>query len=75
MRRLRAAVLAVWSFVVGDDWLAAGGVVLALGATAAVAALGGAAWYVMVLAVPLVLWRSLRGARALPRGSSPTSET
>ncbi len=75
MRALRAAVLAVWSFVVGDDWLTAAGAVLALGLTAAVAALGATAWYVMVLAVPIVLWRSLRRAAPARPPRPPTGET
>jgi hypothetical protein len=57
-------VVAVWDFVVGDDWRSAVGVVLALALTAIVAALGVAAWWVMALAVPLVLVLSLRRALA-----------
>ena len=51
-----------WDFVVGDDWLSAVGVVLALGATAALAAANVAAWWLMPLAVLLVLYVSLRRA-------------
>ncbi len=75
MSTLRSTVLAVWSFVVGDDWLSAAGVVLAHGLTAAVAALGATAWYVMVLAVPIVLWRSLRRAAPARPPRPPTAET
>jgi hypothetical protein len=53
-----------YDFVVGDDWVAAAGVVLALAATAALA---GAApvWWLMPLAVVLLLAASVwRGARA-----------
>jgi hypothetical protein len=64
MTVLRRAGLAVWDFVVGDDWRAAVGVVLALGLTALVASLGSDAWWVMVIAVPLLLALSL--LRALP---------
>lgn len=64
MSWLRSALLAVWDFVVGDDWRAAVGVVVALGITAIVAALGIAAWWVMPVAVPLLLGLSLlRAAR------------
>jgi hypothetical protein len=49
-----------WDFVVGDDWRAALGVVLALGATAAIVAAGVDAWWLMPLAVALVLYISLR---------------
>jgi len=53
-----------WDFVVGDDWLSAAGVAIAIGATAAVAAGGVAAWWVLPLAVLLVLYVSLRRAIA-----------
>jgi hypothetical protein len=51
-----------WDFVVGDDPLAALGVAAAIGATAALAAAGVAAWWVLPIAVLLVLYRSLRRA-------------
>jgi hypothetical protein len=51
-----------WDFVVGDDWVAAAGVVLALAATGAVAAADVAAWWLMPLAVIVVLGVSLRRA-------------
>ncbi|HEY2071944.1 MAG TPA: hypothetical protein VGG88_00055 [Gaiellaceae bacterium] len=51
-----------WDFVVGDDWIAAALVVVAIGATAAVAASDIAAWWVMPLAVVVVLGVSLRRA-------------
>jgi hypothetical protein len=60
--RLRAAALAVWDFVVGDDWRTALGVALALAVTAIVASLRIAAWWVMPVAVPLLLWLSVRRA-------------
>ncbi len=52
----------VWDFVVGDDWVVALGVIVALGVTAIVAAAGVAAWWIMALAVPLLLALSLRRA-------------
>jgi hypothetical protein len=52
----------VWEFVVGDDWVVALGVIVALGVTATVAAAGVAAWWIMALAVPLLLALSLRRA-------------
>jgi hypothetical protein len=52
----------VWEFVVGDDWVVALGVIVALGVTAIVAAAGVAAWWIMALAVPLLLALSLRRA-------------
>jgi uncharacterized membrane protein len=51
-----------WDFVVGDDWLSAAGVAVGLGATAALAGDGVAAWWLLPLAVLLVLWLSLRRA-------------
>ena len=51
-----------WEFVIGDDWLVAVLVVAAIGATAILAAANVAAWWLLPLAVPLVLWFSLRRA-------------
>jgi hypothetical protein len=51
-----------WDFVVGDDWHSAAGVVLAIGATAALVAGGVNAWWLMPVAVAAVLWLSLRRA-------------
>ncbi|HEX5247723.1 MAG TPA: hypothetical protein VFW41_11405 [Gaiellaceae bacterium] len=53
-----------WDFVVGDDWRAAAAVVVAIGATAALAAGGIAVWWTMPLAVAAVLYVSLRRASA-----------
>jgi len=65
MRRLRAFGLFWWDFVVGDDWRSAAGVVIALGVTAALVAVGVNAWWLMPAAVVAVLWLSLqRAARA-----------
>lgn len=60
MKVLRSAVLATWEFVVGDDWLTALGVCVALGLVAVLAGLGVAAWWVMPPAVAGLLWVSLR---------------
>jgi len=51
-----------WEFVVGDDWLVAVVVALAIAATAGLAAGGVTAWWLLPLAVLLVLWISLRRA-------------
>jgi hydrogenase/urease accessory protein HupE len=57
-----------WNFVVGDDWRAALGVVVAIGITAALAAEKVAAWWFLPLAVAVVLWMSLyREARSASR--------
>jgi hypothetical protein len=60
--RLRSFGHFWWEFVVGDDWLVAALVAVAIGATAALAAAGVAAWWLLPLVVPLVLWLSLRRA-------------
>ncbi len=63
MKRLQGLLTFVWEFVVGDDWVIAIGVVAALGFTALIAD-GRAAWWVMCLAVGLLLafsvWRAAR---------------
>jgi hypothetical protein len=62
MRRIQAFLLAVWEFVVGDDWRTAIGVVVALGLTAILAAAGLSAWWVMPFAVLGLLALSIRRA-------------
>jgi hypothetical protein len=53
----------VWEFIVGDDWISALGVVVALGVTAAIAASSAsAAWWVMPVAVLVLLAFSLHRA-------------
>ncbi len=70
MNRFTAAVrgfgLFWWDFIVGDDWRIAAGVVLALAVTA-VAATGIAAWWIVPVAVIVLLAASLRrGTRTGP---------
>lgn len=55
-----------WDFIVGDDWLSAVCIVAGLGATAAIAAAGITAWWVMPIAVAVTLILSLRRAVARP---------
>jgi hypothetical protein len=62
VNRLARMARWLWDFVVGDDWVVAAGVVVALGVTAVVAAAGVAAWWIMPVAVPLLLALSLRRA-------------
>lgn len=63
MRRVEAALRGVWEFVVGDDWVAAAGVVAALGLTA-LASEATDGWFVMPPAVAAILtasvWRAGR---------------
>jgi hypothetical protein len=51
-----------WEFVVGDDWRVSVQIVAAIGATAAVAAAGVSAWWVLAPVVLVVLYASLRRA-------------
>jgi len=51
-----------WEFVIGDDWLVAVLVAVAIGATAVLAATGVTAWWLLPPAVLLILWLSLRRA-------------
>jgi hypothetical protein len=68
MSWLRGAPGAVGEFIVGDDWASAVGVVVALGLTGLAAGLGVSAWWVMPLAVLLLLGLSiLRAARKAER--------
>lgn len=62
MTRLRAFAAFWWDFIVGDDWRIALGVIVALSATAGLAAAGIPAWWLLPLIVVLVLVRSLRRA-------------
>ena len=60
MKALRRFGTFWWDFVVGDDWRIAVGVVAALGASAALAGTGVPAWWLLPLAVALLLYVSLR---------------
>jgi len=51
-----------WDFVVGDDWLVAVLVAIAIGVTAALAHSNVTAWWLLPVAAPLILWLSLRRA-------------
>jgi hypothetical protein len=49
-----------WDFVIGDDWRIALGVVIALGCAALLRAVDVSAWWVVPVAVALLLYVSLR---------------
>jgi hypothetical protein len=66
MNGVKRGALAVWDFVVGDDWITAAGVAVAIAITAVIASSGAAAWWVMPVAVLLLLAQSL--GRALRSG-------
>jgi hypothetical protein len=51
-----------WEFVVGDDWLAAAGVLAGIAATALLAHAGVNAWWLLPPVVVGVLYASLRRA-------------
>lgn len=59
MSAVNRAGRALWEFIVGDDWLTAAGVVVTIGFTAALAAVGLPAWWAMPVGVLLVLVVSL----------------
>jgi hypothetical protein len=67
MTRASALLAGVWDFVVGDDWRTALGVAVALALTALAAAAGISAWWVMPVAVLVLLVLSIRRAA---RGAS-----
>jgi hypothetical protein len=62
MRRVIAFVRFWWEFVVGDDWRASAQIAMAIALTAAVAAAGVSAWWLLPPAVVGVLYLSLRRA-------------
>ena len=62
MKQLAAFGRFWWDFVISDDWLVAVLVAAAIGATAVLAAANVAAWWLLPLAVPVILWLSLRRA-------------
>jgi len=60
VRYLRSFGRFWWSFVVGDDWLVAAAVAVALGATALLAHHGVNAWWLLPVVVVVALADSLR---------------
>jgi hypothetical protein len=62
VKRLEAFLRFLWDFVVGDDWRIAVGVVIALGITGLVAGTSVAAWWIVPVAVIVLLagsvWRA-----------------
>ena len=68
MNRVRAFGRFWWDFVVGDDWRVALGIAIALGLTWLLAHWGANAWWLLPVAVVLVLAESLR--RAARAGAS-----
>ena len=64
MRWITHFVAFWYDFIVGDDWVVAAGVVAALALSALLARSGIQAWWVMLIAVILLLsislWRAIR---------------
>lgn len=62
MKALARTLRGVWEFIVGDDWITAVGVVLALAVTAVLVGAGENAWWLMPPAILVLLALSLRRA-------------
>ncbi len=64
MKRLRSFAAFWYDFVVGDDWVVAVGVVVALAATYGLSRTSIPAWWLLPVAVlvllPVSLWRATR---------------
>ena len=64
MARLKAFGAFWYDFVIGDDWVLAAGVVVALAVTAVVASASSTGWWIVpaaiVILVPLSVWRGTR---------------
>ena len=62
--RLKAFGAFWYDFVIGDDWVLAAGVVLALAVTALVASVSSTVWWIVPAAIavllPLSVWRGTR---------------
>ena len=70
MSRLRAFGRFWWDFVVGDDWRVAAVVVAATAGTWALTRSGVNAWWLLPVAVPLVLIASVIRAVRADRGTA-----
>jgi hypothetical protein len=64
MKRAEAFLRFLWDFVIGDDWRIAAGVAVALGVTALVAGAGWSAWWILPVAVMVLLGGSVWSAAA-----------
>jgi hypothetical protein len=66
MKYIRSFVLFWWDFIVGDDWRVAAGLAVALGLTSLLTHEGVNAWWLLPIAVVLLLtgslWRETRRA-------------
>jgi hypothetical protein len=62
-RRGAAFARFVWDFIVGDDWRVAAGVTIAIATTAALATTTLATWWIIPVAVALLLASTLHRPR------------
>ncbi len=73
--KIRAFAMFWYDFVVGDDWTVALAVVVALALTAALSHANVTSWWVLPLAVtillPVSLWRATRPTRMAPPAPPP----
>jgi hypothetical protein len=71
MRRLRGFLAFWYDFVVGDDWRIAVGIAVALALTYGASQSSVHAWWIVPVAVALLLpfsvWRAVRASGNLPR--------
>lgn len=62
--RLKAFGAFWYDFVIGDDWVVAAGIVVAFALTALLSTVTGHSWWIVPLAIvvllPLSLWRAVR---------------
>lgn len=62
--RLKAFGAFWYDFVIGDDWVVAAGIVVAFALTALLSTVTGSSWWIVPLAIvvllPLSLWRAVR---------------
>lgn len=70
---IRRCALAVWSFVVGEDWHVALAVVVTLALTALAAASGLPAWVLPPVLVLAILYRSVRAGNRPAFSRAPLS--
>ena len=64
MRHARPLAAFCWDFIAGEDWRLAAGIAIAISSTALLVHEGLSAWWLMPIAVALLLARSLpRAAR------------
>jgi tryptophan-rich sensory protein len=65
--KLKAFAAFWYDFLIGDDWRVAAGVVIALALTAAASRANIAAWWILPVAValllPMTVWRATRSGR------------